>query len=512
MSEALLQAAEQVFLNPTTLLIVLAAAAYGVFVGATPGLTATMAVALFVPLTYWLSDVAALSAIVTMTACAIFAGDIPTTLLRIPGTPASAAYADEAYAFTQAGQSDKALGIALVCSVLGGLFGAVVLILFGSLLAPLAVRFGVAEYFWLYLLGLSCAVVVSQGSTLKAMLALLLGLFLSTIGLSAVHTQARLTFGQPELYQGINFIPAMIGLFGLSEVLNNLVTLRPRTEAPAEPIPPRPSFASLGRSLLAGIASVFGPAIEMVRRRIRAGLRSGSIGALIGMLPGAGADIAAWVSLGVSNRLRRSSAQPEPAESPSADGLSDATTANSAALAGGWVPTLIFGIPGDSVTAIVIGVLMMKDVKPGPDIFERQRPLVYSIYLTFLLANLMLLPIGWLAIKLGGLVVRTPRRVLLAVIVLFCVVGSYALNGSYFDVLTMIVMGLVGFLLERRRIPLAPVVLGLILGGPLEECFIQTLVAGDGSPLSFFNRPLAAALGAICLTVWGATTWRTLAR
>jgi putative tricarboxylic transport membrane protein len=558
MNEAFLQACQQVFLNPSVWLVIVLAAIYGVFVGATPGLTATMAVALFVPLSYWLSDVAAIAAIVTVVACAIFAGDIPTALLRIPGTPASAAYADDAYAFTRRGQADRVLGVALVSSVLGGLFGAVVLMLLGTLLAPVATWFGGPEYFWLYLLGLSCAVLVSRRSTLKTMLALLLGLLLSTVGLSAVHTQARFTFGRPELYQGINFIPAMIGLFGLSEVLNNLVTLSPSSES-SQPTPPSPAPPGRGAGVLArSLRGVFGPALEFIPQRVGPFCRSSSIGALIGMLPGAGADIAAWVSLAVSRRLQKSASpnqatlpeteprprkrwllntlktairQPrnllfrkqegirpaittqtqavdQPEQSPSLGGISDATAANSAALAGGWIPTLVFGIPGDSVTAIVIGVLMMKNVKPGPDIFDNQPHFLYSIYLLFLLANLVLLPVGWLAIRAGSLVIRTPRRVLLAVIVLFCLVGSYALNASYFDVLTMASMGLVGFALERWRVPLGPVVLGLILGGPLEERFIQTLTAGNASPLAFFNRPLAALLGVICLVLWGLTlTW-----
>ncbi|HEY8504775.1 MAG TPA: tripartite tricarboxylate transporter permease, partial [Gemmataceae bacterium] len=312
-------ACQAVFLDPGVWLIVLAAVAYGVFVGATPGLTATMAVALFVPLSYWLSDVAAVAAIVTMVACAIFAGDIPAALLRIPGTPASAAYAAEAYAFTQRGQSDRILGIVLVSSVAGGLFGAAVLLLLGSVLAPLAVHFGVAEYFWLYLLGLSCAVVVSRGSKLKALLAMLLGLLLSTVGLSAVHTEARFTFGQTELYQGISFIPAMIGLFGLSEVLKNLAALPSREEEEAARGERPPLFARFF-----SLGPVFGPAWRMLTRRVRAFVRSSGIGTLIGALPGAGADIAAWVSMAVS---RRGQPKSEPEPEASAGAVSDATTA-----------------------------------------------------------------------------------------------------------------------------------------------------------------------------------------
>ena len=217
------------------------------------------------------------------------------------------------------------------------------------------------------------------------------------------------------------------------------------------------------------------------------------------MLPGAGADIGAWVSLAASKRLSKT---PEQYGRGSVDGIADATAANNSALAGAWVPALVFGIPGDSVTAIVIGVLLMKNVKPGPEIFQNQAALVYSICLIFLLANLILIPVGFLAVKAGGYEVRVSRRLLLPVILLFCEIGSYAINGSYFDIGVMLAMGLLGFLLERRQIPLGPVVLGIILGGPLEERFVQTLTSSDSSLAAFFARPMAATLGVVCILVW----------
>ncbi len=496
MIDALLQAFQQVILSPEVLAIILASALYGVFMGSMPGLTATMSVALFIPLTYWLDPVPALAGIVTMVACAIFAGDLPTTLLRIPGTPASAAYVDDAYAFTRRGRSDYALGVALVSSVLGGLFGALVLMALGNQLARIATVFSVAEYFWLYVLGLSSAVVVSRGTLSKASLGMLIGLLLSTVGLSAVHTEARFTFGRPELFQGINFIPAMIGLFGLSEVLNNLISGSvDASHASSVPAKAR----GLRRFLIAPFTDVVKPAVAVVRRRLRHSLRSGVIGSFVGMLPGAGADIASWVSLAAS---KRASKTPEEYGEGSIDGISDATAANSSALAGSWIPALVFGIPGDSITAIVIGVLLMKNLNPGPDIFVEQAGLVYSIYVIFIVANLVLLPVGLLAIKAGSRVVRVPQRILMPIILLLCIVGAYAINGSNFDVAVMLGMGLLGFALERYDVPLGPVVLGIILGGPLEERFIQILTAAGGDPLAFFARPVAAALGVLCIALW----------
>ena len=506
MSE-ILQACENTFGNPEVLAIVVAAAVYGVFVGAIPGLTATMAVGLFVPLAYWLDPVPALAAVVTMEACAIFAGDIPNALLRIPGTPSSAAYVDDAYFYTRRGQSDRPLGVCLLFSVVGGLMGAGVLILLGHRLAQFASAFSVAEYFWLYVLGLSCAVVVSRGSLAKATLAMLLGLLCSTVGLSAVHTQARFTFGQSELFQGINFIPAMIGLFGVSEVLRNMLVPDeshavtdggPGIDLPGDSHSPG-RRGLLWRVIVGPVDAVLEPARRLLFQRIPQMFRSATIGVLIGMLPGAGADIAAWVSLGVSKRFSK---HPEEYGRGSLAGISDATTANSAALAAAWIPALVFGIPGDSVTAIIIGVLLMKNITPGPQIFETQAVVVYSLYFIFILANLVLIPVGMLAIKAGGYVVRVPRRVLLPVILLLCVIGAFAINASYFDVGIMLSMGLIGFLLERRQIPLGPVVLGIVLGGPLEERLIQTVTGADGSLIALVDRPVAAGLGLLCLALW----------
>ncbi len=493
MDPAFLAAAGQVFLDPWLWVIVLASATYGLFMGAVPGLTATMAMALMVPLTYWLDPVPALAAIVTMEACAIFAGDIPSALLRMPGTPASAAYTEDAYSLTRQGQPELAMGVALISSVVGGLFGALILMAVGSQLARAAAWFSAVEYFWLYLLGLTCAVVIAQESLAKGLFAMLLGLLISTVGLSAVHAQARFTFGLPELYQGIDFIPAMIGLFGLSEVLKNLVALDGSDEPPGNPVT---AASSHWRRWFT--TTVFEPA-HLLWKRPWASIRSGLIGTAIGILPGAGADIASWVTIAVTRRTQKGRATEKSAV---VERLCDAGNANNSALAGAWIPALVFGIPGDSVTAIVLGVLLMKNIKPGPEIFTKQASLVYALYLLFILANLVLLPVGLIAIKTAGMIVRVPRRVLLPIIMLSCVVGSYAINGSTFDVWVMLAMGLVGFLLERHRVPLGPVVLGIILGGPLEERFIQTLTGAGGSPLGFFDRPISALLGVVSIGLW----------
>jgi TctA family transporter len=342
------------------------------------------------------------------------------------------------------------------------------------------------------LLGLSCAVVVSSGPKVNGLLALILGLLISTVGLSAVHSKARFTFCLSELYGGITFIPAIIGLFGISQVLKSILSA-------GSPITSENQDSSIGDSKPR--TSVFGSGIKMLSQRKRHVLRSAGIGSLIGMLPGAGADIAAWVSFAVSKRFSK---KPQLYGEESIEGIADATTANNAALAGAWIPALILGIPGDSVTAIVIGVLLMKNITPGPDIFTKQADLVYSIYVIFILANIILIPVGFAAIKAASRLVRIPRAFLLPAILLFCIVGSYSLNASYLDVAVMLIMGVLGFILERRRVPLAPIVLALILGPMVEERFIQIVTGSDGSFAAFVDpqRPLALALAGIFAMVW----------
>ena len=441
-----------------------------------------MAVALIVPFTLHMDPLPALAAIVTLEAMAIFAGDIPGALVRIPGTPSSAAYTDDSYALTRRGMAHTVLGVSLVFSVIGGLFGAVVLMLVSHHLAAIALNFTSYEYFWLALLGLSSAALVSRGSPVKGALSLGLGLFLATVGLDPVEGYARFSFGHPELIGGVSFIPAMIGLFGFSEVLRNI--LRPGAAV-------HPPQSSQGKILL-GI-------FRLLNRRKVSVMRSASIGTVIGALPGAGADIAAWVSFAASKKFSK---RPDEYGRGSLEGVGDATAANNSALAGAWVPALVFGIPGDTVTAIAIGVMLIKGLRPGPLIFERQPELIYATYMVFVMANLLLLPLGYLAIRVGSRIVTLPRRILIPGILLFCVVGAFAINNSTFDIGVMIVMGLVGYYLEANGVPVGPIVLGLVLGPMIEHQFMSSLIKSDGNLTAFFARPVACALGILCILVW----------
>ncbi|MBL9209125.1 MAG: tripartite tricarboxylate transporter permease [Opitutaceae bacterium] len=468
--------------DPAVLGVVLVAALFGLFVGAVPGLTATMATALLVPVTFVLPPVPAIACMVTATAMAIFAGDIPGALLRIPGTPASAAYCDEAHALTRRGQAELVLGAGLVFSVVGGLFGTAVLVTTAPLLAEVALQFSSFEYFWLVLLGLTCAVFIAPGRPLKGVVSLLLGLLLSTVGFENPAAHPRFTFGSEQLMSGLQLTPVMIGMFAVSEVIRYALS-------PGGPV----------GEFRQGIGRVFRGQGALLWQYRWPTLRGSVLGTAIGALPGAGADIAAWIAYGVSKRFSRT---PEKFGTGHVEGVIEAGAANNSALAGAWIPALVFGIPGDSITAIVIGVLYMKGMNPGPTLFIENPQNIYAVFIVFVLANLLLLPLGWVAIKAAKNVLHVPRAVLMPVILLFCVVGAFAINNSVFDIGVMLAFGVLGWLMESNRFPIAPAILGLVLGGMLEQNFVTSLLKADGNPMAFCNRPIAGILGLVTLLVW----------
>ena len=478
---AILAAFELVF-TVDVLLTLISAALFGLLVGAVPGLTATMATALLVPLTFFMDPIPAVGAMVTCAAMAIFAGDIPGALLRIPGTPASAAYVDEAYAMTRKGQAEKVLGACVVFSAIGGLFGTVVLIFAAPALAEIALKFSSPEYFWMALLGLTCAAFIGAASPIRGMVSLLIGLLISTVGLNNPAGVPRFTFGFTDMLAGIDFIPAMIGLFAVSEVLRTI----------AAGAPPWDSVQSK-------VGNIFRDWGGMIRTYWPQQLRGNVLGTAIGVLPGAGADVAAYVSYAVSRRLSRN---PEKFGTGHVEGVIESTSANNSSLASAWIPALVFGIPGDTITAIVIGVLYVKGINPGPTLFLFNPQTIYAVFLIFILANLLMVPLGWLVIKLARHLLRTPRRVLMPMILIFCIVGAFASNNAAYGIVLMLAFGVLGFFMEENEIPIAPCILGIVIGPILERNFITTMIKSDGAVTAFFERPIAAALGGVVVIIW----------
>jgi len=481
MSGAWAQAFSMVF-EPYNIVVMLAASMFGLFVGAVPGLTATMATALLVPVTFFMAPIPAIAAMVTATAMAIFSGDIPGCLLRMPGTPASAAYTDEAYAMTRKGLAETALGAGLVFSAVGGLFGTAVLMLAAPSLAEFALKFSSFEYFWLVLMGLTCAVFISSDRPVKGLVTLFLGLLIASVGLNNPAAFPRFTFGSTELLGGVGLVPMMIGMFAVSEVIRYVVDTSPSALI-----------------VEAQVGNVFKGMWGLAVKYPVQILRGSVLGTIVGALPGAGADIAAWMSYAVSKRFSK---EPEKFGTGHVEGIVESGSANNSALAGAWIPALVFGIPGDSITAIVIGVLYMKNMNPGPTLFTTNPQNIYAVFLLFIVANLIMLPLGYLCIKVAKRILMVPRDILMPVILLFCVVGAFAINNTAFDIGVMLVAGVVAYLLEQNDFPISPLILGVVLGGMLEENLVSSLIKSDGNVLAFFERPISATLGVVTILIW----------
>ncbi|WP_038051204.1 tripartite tricarboxylate transporter permease [Pseudothermotoga elfii] len=462
-------------ISPDVIIPLILAMVFGVFVGAIPGLTATMGVALIIPITYYMNPLAGLAMVLGVSFTAIFAGDIPATFLRIPGTPASGAATLDGFELSKKGKGSLALTLDLLCSSLGGLIGVFLLIMVAPPMAKFALKFTNFEYFWLGIFGLSMAAVLSKGNTIKGFVSAVIGVLISTIGIDVTTGYPRFTFGITELMDGVSFIPAMIGLFGLSEVLKRVQLGSENLELPAikdkSKLSIKEAFSSIGKHIFTLIRGSF-------------------IGTFTGALPGAGADIAAWVSYGVEKNISRD----KNIGKGSLRGVIAPTSANNAAIGGTWIPALVFGVPGDSITAIVLGAMLMYGLRPGPLIFTESRELVNQLFIIAILVQILLIPIGWLGIKTFSLILRLRSGIVLTAVVFFSIIGAYAIRNSFFDIYIMLIFGLIGYCLEKISVPLAPMILGLILGPMIEDNLRVGLIKTKGNFGPFLSRPISLIL------------------
>ncbi|HWK67841.1 MAG TPA: tripartite tricarboxylate transporter permease [Rhizobiaceae bacterium] len=469
-------------MQPDVLLVMLLSSIFGLFVGAIPGLTATMAVALLVPVTFFMPALPAIAAIVSASAMAIFAGDIPSALLRIPGTPSSAAYTDAAYRLTMRGKGEVVLGACVVTSAVGGLIGALFLMFFAPAVAKFALNISSYEYFWLVCLGLTSAAFIAPGNPIKGMISLLLGLLVAMVGVFPVTGQPRFTFGSTALYGGVGLVATLIGMFAIAEILRYALA--------------REAMPSMATNKIGNIFKGLMPELW----RYRSGFGQGIVvGTVTGPLPGAGADIAAWISYALARKFTRNRKE---FDEEGMEGIISAGAANNASVSASYVPATVLGIPGDSMTAIVIGVLFMKGLTPGPAIFNNQPTLIYGIFLSFIIANLLMVPLGYAAIKLSRYILDVPRSYLMPVILIFCIVGAFAMDNTLSAVVTMLIFGIVGWFMEENGFPIAPALLGIVLGRMLEETFLTSMIKAQGDFLQFFSRPIAGTIGVITILIW----------
>ncbi len=453
---------------------------YGSLFGAIPGLTATLAVALFIPIAFFLDPVVALPAIIAISSVAIYAGDVGSAIARIPGTPASAAYAVELHQLTRKQGPFYGLGISALGSATGGIIGTLLLIFSATALARFAAQFSSFEYFWIAVLGLTAGIFASGKAPVKGFVSLAIGLLFSTVGVDPTLGFPRFHFENPNLLSGLNYIVAMIGLFGFSEVLEHLYKEK-KEQANTDA-----ANQSGSRRLF------FRMPMVLILKQKWAVLRSSLLGVMVGFLPGAGADIGSWVATSVQKMKNEADDQV----------VLSGTTSNNAAVASAWIPALALGLPGDTVTAIVLGVFLMKGITPGPMLFEQSPDLVYALFATFLIANMVLLPFyGYLTARIAAFVIKAPIKLIVSVIAGLCVVGAYAINNNPFDVWVMAGMGLVAFTLRRGGFPLAQVVLGMVLGPILEQNFMVSAIKSRWDWTSFLDRPIALVLMALTLLI-----------
>lgn len=449
--------------------------AFGVLVGGTPGLTATMGVALIIPVTYYMEPLAGMAMILGVSFTSIFTGDIPATLLRIPGTPASGAATLDGYELTKQGRGMEALTIDLLCSAIGGFIGILLLMLVAPPLAKFALRFTHFQYFWLGIFGLSTSAALSAEKPVNGIISVALGLLVATVGMDVTTGLPRFTGGNMELLEGIGFIPAMIGLFGLSEVLKNVADPKLLKQSSI------PEFGKI--SLLNGLKIVLKNKVTVLKASI--------IGTCVGALPGAGADIAAWVAYGMEKKTSRT---PEEFGKGSIKGVIAPTSANNAALGGTWIPALVFGVPGDSITAIVLGAMLMYGLRPGPLIFQENLELVHGIFAVGLISQFLLILVGMVGIRVFGTILRLPRNMVMVIVLVFSVIGSYAIRNSFFDVYIMTFFGVIGYFFEFVDIPLPPMILGIILGPMIENNLRVGLIKTHGGLGEFIFDPICLAL------------------
>ena len=458
-------------------LVVVGGTIAGVLVGALPGLTSTMATALLVPFTVFMDPIPAISMLAALYCAGTFGGSITAILINAPGAPPAAATALDGYPMAQNGQAGRALGMATVASTIGGIFSVIVMIVAAPMLARMAYSFGPPEYFALALFGLSMLASISKGSPTRNLIGGAFGVLVATVGIDFTTGVERFTFGIPELTEGINFIPVMIGIFGGAELLTQSATLHivyERVTAIAVRLPSKADFTRCWKTIA----------------------RSCGIGTFIGILPAEGGTIAAMVGY---NEARRWSKTPDEFGSGCIEGIAGPEAANNAATGGAMVPTLALGIPGSGTTAVILAALMVKGLRPGPYLFQEQPDLLYGIFAAMLIANVMFLGIGLVGAKLFARITLIPRTFLWPAVFTLAVIGSYALEQSVADVYVMFVFALLGFVFKRYGFAPAPIIMGIILGGMVENTLKQSLLLFDMNWWMFLGRPICLVFFALTI-------------
>ncbi|WP_028309269.1 tripartite tricarboxylate transporter permease [Desulfitibacter alkalitolerans] len=459
-------------MEPLNLFILASGVFLGLLSGATPGVSGLMAVVLLIPLTYGMEADTAFLLLSAVYAASVFSGSISAILFRTPGAPEAVATTLDGYELTKQGRASEALGISVFSSATGGLIGSLILMFVAPQLAKFALKFGPVEYFALAMVGLSVITVLGANNLLKALLAGLFGLFLATIGIDAMTGVPRFTFGVGGLMSGIDFIPVLIGLFAISEVLRRFM----------EDFTVKQQVGKITSTL---------PGLSTIKRLWMTIGRSSLLGTIIGILPGIGATTASMVSYSEAVRWAKDK---DKFGKGAEEGIAAPESANNAAANGAMVPLLALGIPGSATTAVLLGAFILHGIRPGPLLFTEQPVLVMTLFIGLFLSNFLILAMAKPFIKMFANIIRIPYSILGTLILMLCIIGSYALRNNMLDVWLTLIFGLVGYVMEKYKYPLAPVILGLVLGGMAEQELRRALIISKGSWSIFLESNIAVGL------------------
>lgn len=463
--------------SPMMLGLVVLGTVLGLVLGAIPGISSTMALAILMPVTFTMEPGVAMLFLISVFMSSVYGGSISAILMKLPGTPASIFTQIDGYPMAQQGRAGHALNFALVASTIGGMIGLAMLVLLAPVLAEFATNFRSPEFAAVALFGIVMLSFSSNGSTLVASVVGFIGVILGMVGFDALTDAQRMTLNAPMLQSGLNLVPMIIGLFGLGEILQNLVgfsqtsTVRPQ----------------IGKVML--------PMSELTSRW-KVMLRGSVIGTFIGAIPAAGSAVAVSIAYAQERRLSKT---PEKFGTGHADGIVAPEAANSASVGGSLIPLIALGVPGDTITAVLMGALMLHGLTPGPLLFASNPTFVAWIYVSVLLALIATLVIGLGMIRAAVLVTRIPPQLMYVFIAVFCVIGAFAIRNDMNDVYVMVAFGVVGFVFSRLSLPVTPMAFGLILGPILEENLRRSLMISRGSWSIFLERPISAVLIAICV-------------
>lgn len=467
-------------LQPSVLMFLAIGVIIGTAIGALPGLSATMGIAIMTPITFWFEPADGFAMLMGLWNAAIFAGGISAILVNTPGTPASITQSFDGYALYRQGKGGLALGVNVIYSFIGGMFSTICLILFSTPIARFTISFNAPEYCMLALFGLSMMVAVSGGNVLKGLILGAAGILLSCVGLDPILSVRRFTFGHTELLAGISFIPVMIGMFGIGEVMYQIYTHR--KEEQAQEMEARKVNLALGRVL---------PTAKQAKELAVPTMLAAVEGTIVGAIPAAGGDIAAIIAWGNAKKMSK---HPEEYGKGSLEGLAVSSTANNSVIGGAMTTMMTLGIPGDAVTAILIGSLTMYGMQPGIKMFNENASFTAQIMLLMLLANVVFLIFGLATAKISAKVLNVSQPTVWTAVSILCVVGAFALNNRFFDVMVMFAAALLGFFFKVCDFPTGPFVLGLLLGSMLESNMRRALVMSHGSWMTFVTRPVSCVL------------------